>query len=293
MKTRHHIYPAVQRVILLLLAVIVMQAICPVHAQTGGLNFQGVARNSSGSILASKKISLKFSIIGKTETGNVEYTETRIVNTNGQGIFSTVIGDTAAITNTGRFESINWKLSPKFLKVEMDPDGGTVFTTMGVTQLQTVPYANYSNYSNSVAADHLEGIVPVVSGGTGVTSIPGLLAALKLDNVENTTDLLKPVSTAMQHALDEKLNSKDVNNGMALKASIASPTFTGTVSGINSTMVGLANVDNISDLLKPVSTATQSILNLKEVFSNKSTNITADAASDIKYPSVKAIKNYV
>jgi hypothetical protein len=48
-----------------------------------------------------------------------------------------------------------------------------------------------------------------------------------------------------------------------LKANIASPTFTGTVSGIDKTMVGLGNVDNTSDLNKPISTATQTALNLK------------------------------
>lgn len=47
------------------------------------------------------------------------------------------------------------------------------------------------------------------------------------------------------------------------KAPLESPTFTGTVSGITSAMVGLANVDNTSDLDKPVSTATQSALDLK------------------------------
>jgi len=71
-----------------------------------------------------------------------------------------------------------------------------------------------------------------------------------LGNVDNTTDLLKPISTATQTALD-------------LKAPLASPTFTGTVSGITATMVGLGNVDNTSDANKPVSTATQTALNLK------------------------------
>jgi hypothetical protein len=41
------------------------------------------------------------------------------------------------------------------------------------------------------------------------------------------------------------------------------PTFTGTTSGITKSMVGLANVDNTSDANKPVSTATQTALNLK------------------------------
>ena len=51
--------------------------------------------------------------------------------------------------------------------------------------------------------------------------------------------------------------------GLALKAPIDNPAFTGTVTGITKTMVGLGNVDNTSDLGKPVSTATQTALNLK------------------------------
>ena len=46
-------------------------------------------------------------------------------------------------------------------------------------------------------------------------------------------------------------------------APIASPTFTGTVSGVTKSMVGLANVDNTTDANKPVSTATQTALDLK------------------------------
>lgn len=46
-----------------------------------------------------------------------------------------------------------------------------------------------------------------------------------------------------------------VTNSLASKAPIASPTFTGTVSGITKAMVGLGNVDNTSDASKPVSTA--------------------------------------
>ena len=46
-------------------------------------------------------------------------------------------------------------------------------------------------------------------------------------------------------------------------APLASPTFTGTVSGVTKSMVGLANVDNTTDANKPVSTATQTALDLK------------------------------
>ena len=40
-------------------------------------------------------------------------------------------------------------------------------------------------------------------------------------------------------------------------------TFSGTVSGITPTMVGLGNVNNTTDMAKPVSTLTQSALDLK------------------------------
>ena len=55
----------------------------------------------------------------------------------------------------------------------------------------------------------------------------------------------------------------DVNTSLAAKAPLASPTFTGTVSGITKTMVGLGSVDNTADTAKPVSTATQTQLDLK------------------------------
>ena len=59
------------------------------------------------------------------------------------------------------------------------------------------------------------------------------------------------------------------------------------------TNLGLGNVDNVSDLDKPISTLTQTALDAKEDKANKSTSILTDAASDIKYPSVKAVKSYI
>lgn len=50
---------------------------------------------------------------------------------------------------------------------------------------------------------------------------------------------------------------------LGLKANLASPTFTGTVNGITSAMVGLGNANNTSDANKPVSTAQQTALDLK------------------------------
>ena len=265
-------------------------------SQNNGINFQGVGRNSSGAVLASTKISLRFSVIQSSETGTVEYVESKEVTTNAQGIFSVVIGDGTQTSKTGNFSDINWKINPKFLKVEMDPTGGTSFVAMGTTRLQAVPFAYYAN---GVNADNVDGVLSASKGGTGVASISALKTALAIDQINNTSDLAKPISTATQAALDTKVSTSTFSTTMAAKANISdldlkanlaelaskanladvalkantsdlalkapinSPTFTGTVSGITKAMVGLGYVDNTSDLEKPISTATQVALDLK------------------------------
>ncbi len=68
------------------------------------------------------------------------------------------------------------------------------------------------------------------------------------------------VTSSIQTQLDAKLAS---STAVSTYAPIASPTFTGTVSGVTKSMVGLGNVDNTSDADKPVSTATQTALDAK------------------------------
>ena len=53
------------------------------------------------------------------------------------------------------------------------------------------------------------------------------------------------------YSLASRLNSKEYD--LDAKAPLNSPTFTGTVNGLAKAMVGLGNVDNTSDALKPVS----------------------------------------
>jgi hypothetical protein len=83
-----------------------------------------------------------------------------------------------------------------------------------------------------------------------VTAVAGTPAASAVTN----TPAGNIAATNVQAALNE-LDTE--------KAPLASPTFTGTVSGITKSMVGLGSVDNTADTAKPVSTAQQTALNLK------------------------------
>jgi hypothetical protein len=75
----------------------------------------------------------------------------------------------------------------------------------------------------------------------------------------NSTKLLYLSSIASD--LQTQLNS--ITSSLNLKANLSGPTFTGTVSGITKSMVGLANVDNTTDANKIISNATQSALDTK------------------------------
>ena len=98
-----------------------------------------------------------------------------------------------------------------------------------------------------------------------------------LGNVDNTSDLNKPISTATQTALDGKAATvhthtaaqvTDFNSAAATAAPVQSVAGkTGTVT-LAKGDVGLGNVDNTSDLNKPISSATQTALDGKQAVSS-------------------------
>lgn len=114
------------------------------HAQAPlGIPYQAVARNSSGAVIASTAISVRFTIRNSTATGTLLYRETHTTTTDDNGMFSVNVGQGSPVS--GIFTSINWSTNSKFLQVELDPTGSSGYTDMGTQQLMSVPYSLYSN----------------------------------------------------------------------------------------------------------------------------------------------------
>ena len=61
-----------------------------------GMNYQAVARDMDGRVLADQNISLKISLLGDSPDGKVMYSEIHEVETSGLGLFNVVIGEGAA-----------------------------------------------------------------------------------------------------------------------------------------------------------------------------------------------------
>jgi len=69
------------------------------------------------------------------------YTETHNASTNSQGLVNLKIGNG---TTTDVFADIDWSADAYYLKVEMDPAGGTSYSHYSTAQMLSVPYALHS-----------------------------------------------------------------------------------------------------------------------------------------------------
>ena len=114
-------------------------------------NYQGVARNNSGSPLATQNISIHAQILDSSATGPVLLDETHNVSTNAYGLFTIAIGSGTAAPNSVSIANINWGRYNKFLKIEFDPNGGTNYVLNGTSQLLSVPYALYAANSGDTS----------------------------------------------------------------------------------------------------------------------------------------------
>ncbi len=136
------------------------------------INYQGIARNSSGAALNSQTVGLRLTIHQTTSTGTTVYQETHAPTTNQFGLFTVQIGGGTVVSGT--FSSISWGTDAYYLEVEMDENGGTAYSQMGTSQLISVPYALYAKNSGSSTPGPTGPTGPVgPTGPAGATGAQG------------------------------------------------------------------------------------------------------------------------
>jgi hypothetical protein len=194
------------------------------------ISYQSVIRDGDNKVIASSTVGIKISLLQGSATGTAVYVETHRKSTNANGLVSLEIGTGTVLS--GSFASINWANGPYLIQTETDPTGGANYSAPGVFALNSVPYALYAEKAS--VATTLTGTLPIVSGGTGATTATAARASLGLENVDNTSDLLKPVSTATQTSLAtkvDKVSGKDLSTNdytTAEKTKLAAITGTNT-----------------------------------------------------------------
>ena len=132
--------------------------------------------------------------------------------------------------------------------------------------------------SSSLATVATSGSYADLTGKPTIPSVPTTVSAFTNDSGYQTSSqvntAIQAVVGAAPAALDtlaeiatqlasDETAAAALTNAVSLKAPKASPTFTGTVSGITAAMVGLGSVNNTADLAKPVSTATTTAIGVE------------------------------
>lgn len=134
------------------------------------------------------------------------------------------------------------------------------------------PTENSSNYVKSSGVySSINSVSTSLDSHTSNKSNPHEVtkAQVGLGNVDNTSDVDKPISTATQSALNLKVDKTTTVNGHALSSNVT----------VSKSDVGLSNVDNTSDMNKPVSTAQKSAIDTVQTNLTNHSNTTANAST--------------
>ena len=221
-------FPKIKTFFLALLLTIIANHLSAQNSN--GIFFQAVARDNYQNPANDRQIFVQTSIIQNSATGTSVLIEEHKVLTDAKGVFSISIGNGLRIGGTSSsISDIDWSKGPYFLnlKVAITPVGGNSgwdykkeWVDMGTTNFGSVPYALYANsvagFENKLnISDSAKMLAPYAK-----------VSAL---NTELTT------ARAAELVLSNKVTANTASitsntNSIALKAPIASPSFTGSVA---------------------------------------------------------------
>ena len=171
-------------------------------------NYQAVARNSSGNLLASQTISIKITIHQSSASGTVVYSETHgSVTTNQFGLFTINIGEGTPVSGT--FSGVTWSSGDYWLQVQMDPLGGSSYTDMGTAKLLTVPFAMYAANAGTSGVTGPTG----PAGATGVAGVTGATGPTGTGS-QSLSQVLAVGNSAGTYDID--MNGKSITNANVL-----------------------------------------------------------------------------
>jgi len=245
------------------------------------------------------------------------------LGTDVSGILPVVNGGTGAATAAEAMENLLPSYSSNATKVLALNSAGTAleWKAAGSGVVETISVSGPLSIDNSVAA------LPSISISQADTNTDGYLSQTDWDTFNNKEDAITPSGNASQFWNGNKtfasLTESDIPTLSQAKVTDLTtdlagkePSITAGTTGqywrgdkswqtLDKSAVGLSNVDNTSDVNKPVSSATQTALNAKYDASNPSNfvdaagaksaavvNSTAGSETD-QAPSVSAMKSYV
>jgi hypothetical protein len=269
--------------------------------------------NITGQPLKNGKVSVRFALISKA---GVDYEELHETMTDEFGLINLTIG--AGLVNTSgiasnattiafkSFEAVKWDSNVKQLKVSLSFDSGKNFT---VVSSQPFNYSAYSLYAESVEYKNVRDSPTTLSffnndvGYIVSKDLDPLKSEIDANQKENMSKFLiinQNISDQDKKLADQGKKIADNSNEIEnTKSQMGNISITMNNQGnqiTNLTNQGNSTQTKVDNLTTKVSVTEAKVQNLEgsyENVGNKSNNVQDDRLRTDKYPSVKAVKEYV
>ena len=292
-----------------------------IHAQVSkvpdGILFQAIAKDPQGNPAKGRTIYIKNAIIQSNISGAQVYVESHKIVASSDGVFTIVIGKGIRVAGPTSINSLDWSNGPYYLNIKA-AIGPTVpltnwnvdehYIDMGTSQFWTVPFALFAAKVEGFdlklnSTDTVSMLAPYFKISDTTWLLNKINAKLKnLDTTllsNRTNSELNTIDTvSLSNRINRKLNSADTN---ALYLRI------NTKLSISDTAAMLSNYAKKNELKDTLflSNRIQAKLNASDTLSlskrmdnsewmlNKTSKLMLDGSSDVKYPSARAVKQYV
>ncbi len=144
--------------IILLIAMLFGAMSIAQEAQKNHINYQGVARNDKGLLMAGESMTVGIALKFGSTTSTTLYEENHTLATDANGVFSLLIGNGSS--TVGNYNSLPWGSAATFVTVSMNGN------EVGTTEMMAVPYAISSGDADDQSATE----VPYDNTTSGLTA---------------------------------------------------------------------------------------------------------------------------
>ncbi|MEN9729979.1 MAG: hypothetical protein RLZ91_1096, partial [Bacteroidota bacterium] len=274
------------------------------QGQTKSLNYQAIIMDPkpieipgtpiTGQPLKNGKVVVRFTLLSKS--GSIDYEEFHQTTTDEFGLINLSIGSgliggvsgisTQATTATYRtFDAIKWDSNVKQLRVDLSFDTGKTFTNASV---QPFNYMAYALYAESVEYKNVRESPTTLSY---FNNDVGYIVNKDLDPLKNDIDQNQKDAISkfliINQAISENEKVIDVHTKQIGDISV-------TVNNQGSQIINQDNrITNVTNQMMITQAKVEAVENTYENSGNKSVSVQNDGSSNDKYPSVKAVKQYV
>ena len=254
------------------------------------------------SLFVNGPVCIKFAIL--SSSGVVEYEEKQLLTTDAFGLVTATIGLGNQLSQNS-FEQLIWDQSLKQLGVKVSIDGCLNFQEMVTQTLGYVPYSfyaksvdylnvkgapiNLSHFKNDVGYLVASDLLPLrqfvaSSIASSIAAIPPVVIPPVVFPDPVDISGLELRGNKSLNILADSLSDVKFPSVKAVKTYVAST----IASSIASSIAAIPPV-----IIPPVVFPDPVDISGLELRGNKSLNVLADSLSDVKFPSVKAVKTYV